>query len=303
MPPPPDFDSIWSPAKVFSPTPAKQASLQQKDWAYVDQFLASRFAPAPVPKFERNPDTLKALLAIASANEAADEEKLLERRVKERALEELKKQEADTETTRVGEPLLVTVEEHLTDEGRQRLNSVALLSVALGSASTDAQRLASQLIELSKQESAVEQQTIRIDSLFQRLQSDLATLRDSLHKLETGEENQLPPDLQKRITEWSRTSRHLRNKTEDYKERLESMEAEFNSSRVLEGLTVPALVQQEQEVLALKERVLDLESQAKAFQGLPPEKDLARLEVERVQQELRALEARREELYDSMLGS
>lgn len=138
--PPADFDSIWSPAKVFSPTAAKQASLQQKEWAYVDQFLVSRFAPAPVPKFERNPDTLKALLAIASANEAADEEKLLERRVKERALEELKKQEAEMEAARVGEPLLVAVEEHLTDDGKRNLNSMALLSVALASSSTDPQR-------------------------------------------------------------------------------------------------------------------------------------------------------------------
>lgn len=138
--PPADFDSIWSPAKVFSPTAPRQASLQQKEWAYVDQFLVSRFAPAPVPKFERNPDTLKALLAIASANEAADEEKLLERRVKERALEELKKQEAELEAARIGEPLLIAVEEHLTDDGKRNLNSMALLSVALASSSTDPQR-------------------------------------------------------------------------------------------------------------------------------------------------------------------
>lgn len=70
----------------------------------------------------------------------------------------------------------------------------------------------------------MEQQTQRIESLYQRLQSDLDSLRDSLRKLESGEEHQLPPNLSQRITEWTRTSRHLRNKTEDYKERLESME-------------------------------------------------------------------------------
>jgi len=70
-----------------------------------------------------------------------------------------------------------------------------------------------------------------------------------------------------------------------------------------EGLTVPALVQREKDILALKEQVLDLEAQAKGFQGLPPEKDLARLEVERVQSELEELEAKRERLYDGMIGS
>jgi len=70
-----------------------------------------------------------------------------------------------------------------------------------------------------------------------------------------------------------------------------------------EELLVPVLIQQEQEVLALKEHVLYLEAQARGFQGLPPEKDLARLEVERVQAELEALEARKERMYDGMIGN
>jgi len=69
------------------------------------------------------------------------------------------------------------------------------------------------------------------------------------------------------------------------------------------GLTVEAIAEQEKAVEALKEHVLNLESQAKGFQGLPPEKDLARLEVERVAQELEELEAKREKLYDTMVGN
>ncbi|KAF8250196.1 hypothetical protein K440DRAFT_597678 [Wilcoxina mikolae CBS 423.85] len=296
-----DFDSIWSPAKVFSPTVAKQQSLQQKDWIYVDQFLSTRFAPDPVPKFERNPDTLKALLALASANEAADEEKALEHRVKEKALDELRKRDEAMEESRKGkgEPLLVGVEEHLTPEGRRCLNSVALLSVALGSNSTEPQKLSSHLVALSSQEASIAQQTNRIDTLHSRLQTELSSLREALRNLENGEEHKLPPDLTTRVTEWTRTTRHLRNKTEDYKDRLQAMEAVLPT----EGLTVPALIRQEQDILALKELVLDLEAQAKGFQGLPPEKDLARLEVERVQSELEELEAKRERLYDGMIGS
>ncbi|KAA8893963.1 hypothetical protein FN846DRAFT_976561 [Sphaerosporella brunnea] len=297
-----DFDSLWSPAKVFSPTAAKAASLQQKDWAYVDQFLTTRFAPNPVPKFERNTDILKALLALASANEAADEEKALERSVKEKALDELKKRDAAAEDARRGngEPLLVGVEEHLTPEGKRCLNSVALLSVALGSNSTEPQKLSSHLLALSSQEVAVAQQTLRIDALHSRLQADLTALRETLRYFENGEEYQLPPELAARVTEWTRTSRHLRNKTEDYKSRLEEMAAEQLPK---EGLAVPDIIQQEQEVLALKELVLDLESQVKGYRGLPPEKDMARLEVERAQKALEELEAQRERFYDGMIGS
>jgi HAUS augmin-like complex subunit 1 len=135
-----DFDSLWSPAKVFSPTAAKAASLQQRDWVYVDQFLAARFAPNPVPKFERNSDTLKVLLALATATEAADETKALERAVKEKALDELKKRDVAAEDQRKGEPLLAAVEDQLTTEGKRCLNSVALLSVALGSSSIEPQK-------------------------------------------------------------------------------------------------------------------------------------------------------------------
>ena len=137
-----DFDALWSPAKVFSPAVAKKNAIAQKDWAYVDQFLAARFAPDPVPRFERNPETLKALLAIVAANEAADEAALLERRVKEKALAELTARDAAIEETRRsrGEPLLVAVEDQLTDDGRRCLNSVALLSVALASPSVDPQK-------------------------------------------------------------------------------------------------------------------------------------------------------------------
>lgn len=56
-------------------------------------------------------------------------------------------------------------------------------------------------------------------------------------------------------------------------------------------------------MLALKEHVLNLEAQVGGFQGLPPEKDLARLEVERVAVELQELLGRRERLYDGMVGS
>lgn len=68
-------------------------------------------------------------------------------------------------------------------------------------------------------------------------------------------------------------------------------------------MTVEALIDQEKAVLALKEHVLNLEAQARGFQGLPPEKDLARLEVERVAAELQGLLGRREKLYDGMVGS
>ena len=189
-------------------------------------------------------------------------------------------------------------------------------------------RLAERLVGLAAQEAAVAQQTGRIDGLHTRLQTELAAARDGLRSLEAGRpEHALPADLATRVAEWTRTARHLRYKTEDYRDRLRSMQAGAGAGAGADsgvavgtgaetgsgagagtgtgvgagGLTVPELMRQEHEVLALKEHVLGLEAQVRGFQGLPPEKDLARLEVERVQAELEALEAALEQLYDGMV--
>ncbi|PUU79654.1 hypothetical protein B9Z19DRAFT_1081187 [Tuber borchii] len=296
-----DYRDIWSPAKVFSPSAAKHQNHLAKEWAYVDQWLAARYHPKPVPKFERNPDTLKALVALASANEAADEERALETKVKEKALAELKAR--DKATLENEESVLVALEENLTPEGTRALNSIALLSVALGSTSTDTQKLAKNLIDLTKEEFELKYQSLRIEALHERLRKDLTHLREKLNRMEHSEEFKVPPGLAGQVAEWTRTGRHLRHKAEDYKERVEMLQNEFNSSRLATGLTVEAIAEQEKAVEALKEHVLNLESQAKGFQGLPPEKDLARLEVERVAKELEELEAKREKLYDTMVGN
>ena len=69
-----------------------------------------------------------------------------------------------------------------------------------------------------------------------------------------------------------------------------------SSSRVL----IPDIVAEEKNILELKEQVLELEARSKGYQGLPPEKDLARLELERATAEMEELVQKREELYERM---
>lgn len=221
-----DYRDIWSPAKVFSPSVARQQSQIAKDWTYVDQWLLTRHSPSStVPSFERNPDTLKALLALAAANEAADEERALEKKVKEKALAELQKRDEEAANTEAS--VLAALEESLTSNGTRALNSIALLSVALGSTSTSSRKLAAGLIGLTKEEFSIAQQTLRIDGLHRRLQRDLLLLQEQLRTLEHGEEYRVPSELVGQTAEWTRTSRHLQRKTEDYQERVEVLEVLF----------------------------------------------------------------------------
>ena len=76
-------------AAIFSPSVARAAASTAKDWSFVDDWLHRKYAASSasgggggktaakrsswttVPQFERNPETLKALLALAAANEAS----------------------------------------------------------------------------------------------------------------------------------------------------------------------------------------------------------------------------------------
>lgn len=149
---------------------------------------------------------------------------------------------------------------------------------------------------LTKHEFALTQQSQHLQHLRTRLASDLASLNASITRLTHGAEYRVPAELAAQVGEWGRATRHLAGKVDDYRERLQG------AGGGGEGTTVEALIECEKEVLALKEQVLDLEARVKAFQGLPPERDLARVEVERVERELAGLEERREALYDNMVG-
>lgn len=76
---------------LFSPSKARQQQAQAKDWDYVTTWLRKKYFPKPIPNFERNEETLQALLDLAAFNERADEEQELIERVEREALKELQR--------------------------------------------------------------------------------------------------------------------------------------------------------------------------------------------------------------------
>jgi hypothetical protein len=87
------MDTTLTPTDLFSPSKARQQRAQAQDWASVDSWLSTKYPGRSLPTFERNEDTLRALLALAAANERADEERELVESVEREALNELSKQE------------------------------------------------------------------------------------------------------------------------------------------------------------------------------------------------------------------
>lgn len=84
------MDIKLTPSDLFSPSKARQHRAQAHEWAAVDSWLSAKYSGRPVPAFERNDETLKALLALAAANERADDEAALIERLEGSALAELR---------------------------------------------------------------------------------------------------------------------------------------------------------------------------------------------------------------------
>lgn len=78
---------------LFSPSKARQQQALAQDWIFVDSWLSKKYHPKPVPPFERNEDTLQALMTLVAFNERADEERVLVERVERMALRELEEEE------------------------------------------------------------------------------------------------------------------------------------------------------------------------------------------------------------------
>lgn len=90
---------------LFSPSKAAEQQRLAKDWTYIHSFLRRKYpAPSRVPKFEENEETLIALLALAAANEKADEGWSGVCGVEQMALRELEEEEKrKVSFSRIGE--------------------------------------------------------------------------------------------------------------------------------------------------------------------------------------------------------
>ena len=119
-------------AAIFSPSVARAAASAAKDWSYVDTWLQRKFPGRGPPPFERNADTLRVLLSLASANEAADEERALLARLEAETLEQLRaheqsQQEPQSEDSpevthqSAREAILASLETSLTRDGQTAL--------------------------------------------------------------------------------------------------------------------------------------------------------------------------------------
>ncbi|KAI1149704.1 hypothetical protein F4825DRAFT_429317 [Nemania diffusa] len=333
-------------AAIFSPSIARAAASTAKDWAYVDAWLRRQYAnhrpsntsskttPSSPPTFERNPETLEALLALVAANEEADEERSRLARVEAAALSEVRAAEAEKEHRRqqnnknasaganaasppvhgdlLAEDLLHAIDEGLTKEGQTALDALADVSLSLGTpADPSPARLAHRFVETRGAAHEIEHLLHRVGLLQSYLSDESARLSAFLEELRLGPQYQLPPptgmtvgsssssggDITKENASLERAAKAAAARLPELRRHVEALEARVG----VPPLTVDEVRGDEEAYLRLLAKKKDLDAQVRAFAGLPPDVEAARAELEGLRAQLRDATERRDANFEMLV--
>ncbi|TRX88584.1 hypothetical protein FHL15_010535 [Xylaria flabelliformis] len=317
-------------AAIFSPSVARAAASTAKDWAYVDGWLRRQFTSSststsssskstpPPPSFERNPETLEVLLALIAANEEADEERDRLARLEASALDEVRAVEAgrrqnsssssnndgdhDSSQTPNGlllaEDLLTALDAGLSKEGQTALDALADVSLSLDAATDPSpSNLSHRFVELQGRMHEAEHLLHRVGLLQSYLADESARLSAFLEELRTAPQYQLRDGEEKSAEELERAVKTMASRLPELTRHVEALEKRVG----IPPLTVEDLRHDEEAYLDLLARKKDLDAQVKAFAGLPPDVEAARVELEGLRAQLREATERRDANFEMLV--
>ena len=289
-------------AVIFSPSVARAAASAAKDWNYVDSWLSAKYHGRTPPAFERNSDTLRVLLALATANETADEERELVAQVEAAALQELRTRDAAAEEREtlthddIRQNILDEVESMLSRDGKAALEAMAAAAVDLGIAMPEPETLGKQMVSLQAELFELEQTHDRVAGLQQYLDAEnqrIAVLLGEIQK----EEYRPAPELAKQNLEGQRRVKASAAKLAELQDKINSLAAAVGTP----SPTIEEVRAEEEAYLDLLASKKDLDAEVKSFQGLSPDPDEARQELERLRAELRQITRRRDAVFEGLV--
>ncbi|GJN71612.1 hypothetical protein VFPFJ_02292 [Purpureocillium lilacinum] len=288
---------------IFSPSVARIAASTARDWAYVDSWLASKLpAGRAPPSFERNSETLKALLSLSAHNEAADDERLLLARADDAALDELRTHHQSLPQggllpqQSLQANVLAAVEEGMPKEGASALGSLARLAVLAGDAEADPQGLARSIVALQASLFDTEQMAARVEAVLHHAERAAGEAADLLNNLQ-DQSYRPPSDMAKRNLDLQRSIKVVSSAPPpEHTDRTAAAD-----SSPLPHPTVEDVADQEHHLFELLARRRELEHQMAAFAGLPSDPDMARSEVDALRRQLRAVTSHRDAAFEDLM--
>ncbi|KAL7784121.1 hypothetical protein V8C37DRAFT_396234 [Trichoderma ceciliae] len=255
-------------AAIFSPSVARIAASTARDWSYVDAWLASK-SPAwktSLPSFERNQETLKALLALVSLNEAADDQRRLLARVDATALQGFStahdKPEPGTSPngiTLTKGHLLDAIEHSLPKEGMSALTVLTTVASEAATASPDPDHLGNLMLRLQGTIYGAEQTAARVDAFERQIQREAEAAEELVHTLQS-ECYKPPSDLAKQNLDVQRRIKTVSAQLPDLHDRVTAL----GESIATPYLTIGDVIELEQRYQALTFHMRELNEQIAA---------------------------------------
>ncbi|ORY15871.1 hypothetical protein BCR34DRAFT_584804 [Clohesyomyces aquaticus] len=298
-----------TPEDLFSPSKARQQRLQAQDWAQIDSWLSYKYAGRTPPTFERNEETLKVMRELSTANERADEERVIQERLEREALKEL-----DERTVHPTDAsLLSSLTTSLTPTGHTALQSLTSTALTLSVPTPTPETLAHALIASTALSQSLRTQIAHVHTLQQYLETQHSLLRTQLAELTSNPAFSTPPSLQRQTNEQVRQTKHLKGRIRECEDKILALSSGSTSAqRGGKGSTVDVgiasaesilqMLEQQKVVEELREKVERLEKEVSAFAGLPADREAARREVSRLEVDLDGVRRKRDGLFEGLVG-
>ncbi|KAJ4164116.1 hypothetical protein LMH87_005802 [Akanthomyces muscarius] len=291
-----------APASMFSPSVARIAATEAKDWSFVDCWVAAQFPDRQPPPFERNADTMRALLALIAFSDTASEEAHLIARVDRDALRELPRNADSAGNTTLVTPsamresLLHIIEQELPKEGRIALDSMSSMALSTKISLPEPEHLGAAIIGTQSAIFEVEQMASRAESLGRNIHSEIVHANNVLKTMQ-DEVCSVPEGLAKRNLELQRTVKAMTAQVPEFGRRIASLKSATASS----DFTVHDILREEDDFIALVENKKELENRISVFRGLPSNPDLARDELNAYRRELQGIMSQRDAAFRGLV--
>ncbi|GIZ47716.1 hypothetical protein CKM354_001080100 [Cercospora kikuchii] len=281
------MDAEWTASALFSPSKARVQQAQAKDWAAVEAWLVKKYG-SRVPPFERNEDTLQALLTLANLNESADEQRSQAERIEKAAHSSLTRKQGS-----LHDEIMQVLQAELANE--TQLDTLAEVAVALDCPHINVQEIAREIITLNTTEFEMKQQLARVQQQLTNMKQETKRMRTLLDEL-SGPDFEAPSDVVDNTTEWAKTSKTLKAKIAEYDERLSATRPPSSST------SLEHIFHKTNELEKQKIRLRELENELKEFRELPSDARSARNRLEEAREQLRQLTAKRDLLFENLAG-
>jgi HAUS augmin-like complex subunit 1 len=288
---------------LLSPSKARLLAAESSSWTHVTTHLTRLFHPSPIPPFERNPATLAALLSLIKANEDADAGRRIVHDARSEAMG-LRNVEAASPASEVdvGERFLATLTAALPPAGQRALDDLASAAVLLGCRCDPEMpvetEMSTLITSLTSSVFSAENSLSRLQQTSRAFSRDEAQLQDSLARLtvSTDAEALGVEAMHSRTTAMNRETKVVGMKLGEYQDRIKALRG-YDIGKV----KVEDVVRREEKFEELQVGIRRLDERIINMQGLPPDLDVSRKEVERARGELEEWKRRRERAFEGLV--